>query len=170
MNSKLLILTVVVVLFGTSLSVKAETNCKAAEYRQFDFWLGKWQVTNSQNTNVSRSNITSINDGCGILEEYTTATGYQGKSLNIYDATMQQWHQTWIDNSGTLLQLDGKFEQGKMTLSGLTYNADGKEALNKIIWTPNADGTVRQQWMVSNDNGKTWQQVFDGMYRKALAK
>ena len=148
-------------------SFQAVARCDSSQHRQFDFWVGEWQVSNKQNNNVSQSSISLINDGCGILEEYTTTTGFQGKSLNIYDATTQQWHQTWIDNSGTLLQLNGKFEQGRMTLSGMTFDKDGKEVLNKIVWTPNADGTVRQQWLVSNEQGKKWQQIFDGLYQQA---
>mgnify|MGYP000276724671 CR=1 FL=1 len=147
-------------------SFQAIARCDSPQHRQFDFWVGEWQVSNKQNSDVSQSKISLINNGCGILEEYTTTTGYQGKSLNIYDATTLQWHQTWIDNGGTLLQLDGKFEQGKMTLSGVTHDSNGKEVLNKIMWTPNADGTVRQQWLVSNDQGKKWQSIFDGMYKK----
>ena len=148
-------------------STQVAAKCDAPQYRQFDFWVGEWQVSNEQNSNVSQSKTSLINDGCGIFEEYTTKTGYQGKSLNIYDTTTQHWHQTWIDNSGTLLQLDGKFEQGKMTLSGMAFDKDGREVLNKIVWTPNTDGTVHQQWLVSNDQGKKWQSVFDGLYKKA---
>ena len=151
-------------------SFQAVARCDSSQHRQFDFWVGEWQVSNKQNNNVSQSSISLINDGCGILEEYTTTTGYQGKSLNIYNAATQQWHQTWIDNSGTLLQLDGKFEQGKMTLSGVTHNKNGKDVLNKIIWTPNTDGTVRQQWLVSNDQGQNWQSIFDGIYKKVAKR
>ncbi len=165
LNNAIVAAVITVALFT---STQAIAKCDAPQHRQFDFWVGEWQVSNKQNSNVSQSSISLINDGCGILEEYTTAAGYQGKSLNIYDATTEQWHQTWIDNGGTLLQLDGKFEQGKMTLSGVTYNKDGKKVLNRIIWTPNADGTVRQQWLVSNNKGKKWQSIFDGLYKKVV--
>ena len=164
LNKLFVVFSVSIILMA---SFQAVARCDAPQHRQFDFWVGEWQVSNKQNNNVSQSNISLINDGCGILEEYTTTTGFQGKSLNIYDATTQQWHQTWIDNSGTLLQLNGKFEQGRMTLSGMTFDKDGKEVLNKIVWTPNTDGTVSQQWLVSNEQGKKWQSIFDGLYQKA---
>lgn len=161
-----ILITILVGMMVASVSYPSIAQCDTPQHRQFDFWLGQWQVTNGQNNNVSRSSITRINEGCSLLEEYTTPSGYQGKSLNMYDASTGFWHQTWMDNGGVLLQLDGKFEQGEMTLTGTTYNAKGKEVVNKIIWTPNTDGTVRQQWMVSNDLGKSWQSIFDGMYKK----
>lgn len=34
-----------------------------------------------------------------------------------------------------------------------------------ITWTSNEDGTVRQHWRASKD-GKTWQDVFDGIYSR----
>lgn len=165
-NTSKILVNTFAVLTVVLTSFQAVARCDSSQHRQFDFWVGEWQVSNEQNSNVSQSKISLINDGCGILEEYTTTTGYQGKSLNIYDATTQQWHQTWIDNSGTLLQLNGKFEQGRMTLSGMTFDKDGKEVLNKIVWTPNTDGTVHQQWLISNDQGKKWQSIFDGLYKK----
>jgi hypothetical protein len=35
---------------------------------------------------------------------------------------------------------------------------------NRIRWTRNADGTVRQTWDISQDNGQTWKTSFDGKY------
>jgi hypothetical protein len=41
--------------------------------------------------------------------------------------------------------------------------------LNRVTWTPNADGSVRQFWELSKDGGKTWSVVFDGRYAKRRA-
>ena len=45
--------------------------------------------------------------------------------------------------------------------------ATGLLGRERIAWTPNADGTVRQLWESSKDDGKTWTVSFDGLYRKA---
>ena len=37
---------------------------------------------------------------------------------------------------------------------------------NRITWTPNSDGTVRQLWEVSKDQGESWQTEFDGLYKR----
>jgi hypothetical protein len=38
--------------------------------------------------------------------------------------------------------------------------------LQRITWTPHADGSVAQQWDQSTDAGKTWVIAFEGIYRK----
>lgn len=143
------------------------TQCVQKKHREFDFWLGHWQVSNSQNNTISTSQITLINDGCTILEEYSTPTGYQGKSLNIYDKPRQVWHQTWTDNTELLLQLEGQFNGQSMVLSGKSFNTKNQVIYNRVIWTPNTDGTVRQHWQISNDQGKNWRTAFDGLYVRA---
>jgi hypothetical protein len=41
---------------------------------------------------------------------------------------------------------------------------------NRITWTPHPDGSVRQLWEQSTDEGKTWQVAFDGLYRHSARK
>jgi hypothetical protein len=137
--------------------------CQSAEYRQFDFWLGDWNVESPASPgSVSRNQITSINAGCTIHESYATPTGYEGTSLNFYDASRKVWHQTWIDNEGGALYLEGGMQGKAMVLS---TTAD-PQAINRIIWTPLDDGRVRQLWEATADGGMTWTTVFDGYYSR----
>ena len=47
----------------------------------------------------------------------------------------------------------------------------GKTTVNRITWhNDEANGTVRQHWEVSSDNGDTWQTVFDGLYQKTQGR
>ncbi len=137
--------------------------CNTPEYRQFDFWLGDWDVESAASPGtVSRNRITAVNDGCTLREEYTTPGGYAGTSLNFYDATRKLWHQTWIDNQGAALFLEGQLEGKSMVLATTT----DPQQVNRIIWTPLDDGRVRQHWESTADGGKTWSTVFDGYYKK----
>jgi len=52
-----------------------------------------------------------------------------------------------------------------MVLQGDSVNREGEALLNRITWSPNADGTVRQHWEVSKDRGTSWQTAFDGLYK-----
>ena len=45
----------------------------------------------------------------------------------------------------------------------------GQRQRDRITWTPNGDGTVRQLWESSTDGGATWSVAFDGTYRHAPA-
>ncbi len=103
--------------------------------------------------------------GCVIHERHATSRGYSGESLNIYDATPKVWHQTWVDNSGTLLLLEGGLREGRMVLEGQTTEADGGITRHRITWTPNADGSVHQFWE-STDAAGNWTTAFDGTYTR----
>jgi hypothetical protein len=144
--------------------------CAASEYRQFDFWQGDWDVRDATGKIVGRNRIVSLQNGCALQENWTGTGGVSGTSLNIYDSDHKRWHQTWVDNSGGLLQLDGGIVDGAMVLRGESISADAppKTALQKITWTPQPDGRVRQLWESSTDSGKTWAIVFDGMYSKRI--
>src|ERR1044072_8565392 len=87
--------------------------CPAGVRRQFDFWVGDWSVTvNGQHAGDNR--IEKILEGCALLENWSGKGGMSGKSVNFYDPARQQWHQTWVDDRGGSLGLDGKFADGKM--------------------------------------------------------
>ena len=53
-----------------------------------------------------------------------------------------------------------------MVLEGPLKQPDGSSVLNRITWTPLADGKLRQRWDSTADGGKTWQLQFDGIYAK----
>jgi hypothetical protein len=136
--------------------------CSSEEYRQFDFWIGEWDVT--QNGKPAGTNrITAILDGCVLMEQWESANGkFSGRSFNRYDATTGQWEQLWVDNKGSVLRLRGSYNGGRMVLEGVTPGPDG-DIRNRITWHNNADGTVRQVWEKSKD-GAEWNTVFDGLY------
>ncbi len=136
--------------------------CTAAEHRQFDFWVGVWEV--SVGTQVAGINtITRENNGCVVVERWAGAQGLTGTSLNVYHAPTKRWHQTWVDSAGSLLLLDGEFKDGAMRLASPTQ---GAKVLHRVTWTPNADGGLRQLWEQSTDGGAKWTVAFDGLYRR----
>ena len=65
----------------------------------------------------------------------------------------------------------GLNDEGAMVLSNRNtpYYVAGT-TINRVTWTPNPDGSVRQHWQSSEDNGKTWSDVFDGLYVKRAAE
>ncbi|QBB72036.1 hypothetical protein ELE36_17620 [Pseudolysobacter antarcticus] len=141
------------------------STCTAPENHQFDFWLGKWNVHAANGTLAGKSSITREYGGCVIHEHFETDRGYSGESLNIYDAQRKVWHQSWVDSSGMLLVLEGGFRNGKMELAGETTGTSGAATMQRITWTPNADGSVRQLWESKAASGE-WAPVFDGKYTR----
>ena len=136
-----------------------------AEARQIDFWLGEWEVTTPDGKPAGSSKIELIANRAGLLENWTGKGGYTGKSLNAYNAARKQWQQYWVGTGGGVLELAGGLVDGNMVLMG-EHDVGGKPTVEKITWTPNADGSVRQHWEQSTDGGKTWTDAFDGLYRR----
>jgi hypothetical protein len=146
-------------------AVAAAGACEASEHRQFDFWIGEWNVRTPDGKLAGVNTISSEYGGCVVHERYSTSHGYSGESLNVFDATRKVWHQTWVDTSGTLLLLDGGLRGKSMVLEGQTVGADGEITKHRITWTPNADGSVRQHWESTDAKGH-WSTAFDGTYSK----
>jgi hypothetical protein len=155
-------------------AVPTPAACAAAERRAFDFWIGEWEVIGPKGNIVGHSRIEAILGGCAIAEHWQSATGNganDGNSYNIYNADLKRWEQFWVDASGSRLLLAGGLVEGSMVLEGRQDlpAADGVHARDRITWTPNADGSVRQRWENSKDEGKTWTVAFDGLYRRRPA-
>lgn len=158
----------------TNIYAAAQTNpaptapCNTPQHRSFDFWIGTWNVTNPQGKPAGKNEIRVLQDGCLLQENWTSANGvYKGTSYNYYNASTDQWNQTWVDNQGGTLLLAGGIENGTMILSGKSKNSQGQWQLDRITWTPHPLGTVQQVWEVSADEGKTWSKIFDGLYQRS---
>ena len=69
-----------------SASAKSDS-CVAPEYRQFDFWIGDWDVfdVDSPTTRVARIRVDRILDGCVLREDYQGTDGLKGQSFSLYD-------------------------------------------------------------------------------------
>jgi hypothetical protein len=171
MKLRSLVVIAAATILVTVSSVQAQTaaqgppSCGAAEYRQFDFWVGTWEVENPQGQLVGTNSITRAFGGCVLVERWQSMTSaHAGSSHNIYDRVTGKWHQTWVDNSGLLLQLDGELKAGRMVLEGTRPRQDGSMVRHRITWEPLPDGRVRQLWETSLDVGQSWNVAFDGLY------
>jgi hypothetical protein len=121
-------------------------------------------VTTPAGKPAGRNRIEPILGGCALRESWTGAGGSSGTSYNAWDRQRRRWHQTWVDDGGLVLRLEGGLVDGKMVLSGETRDSTGV-AQNRITWEQTGQGTVRQLWEVSPDGGRTWRIVFDGRYQ-----
>lgn len=143
--------------------------CAAPEYRQFDFWVGEWDVYPTGRTNqVARSRIERLYNDCVIRENWMPLQGAPGGSLNQYDGASRLWRQTWADGNGSWVEFTGGVSDGAMVLTGQWRGAGGpgRDQLTRLIYTRNADGSVRQLGEVSTDDGKSWGPSFDFTYRR----
>jgi hypothetical protein len=139
--------------------------CRAAPaFRQFDFWIGEWTVSDPKGNPAGTSSIQQMLGSCVLLENWTGA-GSSGKSFNIYDATDQKWHQTWVDDRGTHTHYVGGLVDGSMVIT-TDRPAGGKPGLARMTFSKLPAGQVRQHGESSTDGGKTWTTTFDLIYAK----
>lgn len=168
MRSRLLVALILLLVLCPSMAQGQDQRtvpCSDPEHRLFDFWVGEWEVE-ANGKIAGRSRITKILGGCVIFEEWeSSGGGFAGRSFNRYDTVDGNWHQQWVDNQGTVLELMGGRVGESMILEGVTIVGDEQAVLQRITWTDNDDGTVRQVWENSRDEGATWSTVFDGLYR-----
>jgi hypothetical protein len=142
-------------------------NCAAPAHRQFDFWLGDWDVFDAKDLSqvIAHVRVSSILNDCVLLEEYRDLKGNEGRSFSLYDASRDVWHQSWVTNRGRLLIVEGHFHEGIMELSGTDRAAAGApERSVRGTWKVEGDG-VRELAVRSEDGQKTWQPWFDLLFR-----
>lgn len=139
--------------------------CMGPQFRLFDFWLGDWRVVDPQGRPAGTNLVTSVYGGCALQEHWKGVSGDQGSSFNIFSSSTGMWHQTWVDNAGTLLLLNGKSPRpGVMTLTGMRRTKSGRDVEDRITWTKLDVNRVRQLWDFTADGGKKWSVIFDGTY------
>lgn len=147
--------------------------CQASEHRQFDFWVGDWDVyPTGTDKLVAHSKIEKLYAGCAVRENWMPLTGAGGGSLNNFTTDDKRWHQTWVDSSNSRVDFTGGLVGGKMVLVGdwKGVNGPGKDAIIRMTYSKGADGSVRQLGEQSTDHGLSWQPNFDFTYRPAKAK
>src|ERR1051326_7600902 len=89
-------------------SLRTEYGCTAPEHRQFDFWVGEWEVTDSGGTTaIGANSVTREESGCLIHEHWRGGKGGTGQSFNFYDRQGRHWEQVWVASAGTVLHLTG---------------------------------------------------------------
>ncbi|HEY6928807.1 MAG TPA: nuclear transport factor 2 family protein [Thermoanaerobaculia bacterium] len=150
-------------------AVLAETSprCGSAEHRRFDFWSGDWDAydVGGANKPIARAHVDIILEGCALREIYEQEDGVVGQSFTAYDASRQLWHQTWVTNRGTLLQIDGAFRDDAITMQGTRRTAQGGKEIIRGVWRPEGAG-VRETADTSIDGGATWKPLFDIRFQR----
>src|SRR5437763_13229762 len=68
---------------GASQTAPAATKpkpCATPAHRQFDFWLGDWEVHNPAGKRVGHNRISAVHDGCALQEQWQGDGGFSGTS------------------------------------------------------------------------------------------
>lgn len=144
--------------------LKSTLPCQTAEYRQFDFWVGDWDVHNPAGQKVGENQITREQDGCLLVEHWKSGRGIEtGTSFNYFDIRDKKWHQLYLDNSGNAgayPSMSGNFADNKMIL----VSDEKVSPVFRWTWYVLSPGKVRQMAEQSDDQQKTWRVIWDSTY------
>lgn len=140
-----------------------------AAARQFDFWLGTWDVYQTANPAVKTgvNVITRQSGGCVLLESWESQGAHSGVSINYFDPTNGKWKQKWAGSGQDIVEFyDGAYSDGAMRFKFDNPNADGTTAVGagRLTFTNLEPGKVRQHAEQTSDGGKTWQTQYDFLY------
>lgn len=133
-------------------------------HRAFDFWLGKWSVSDSSGQAQGQNEIRAVHNGCALEEQWVSVRGWTGQSINYYHPGRGEWHQLWTDGGASIIDIRGGLRDGAMVLEGTIFYLDKDvEKGFRGRWTPLEDGRVRQFFEEQDEAGE-WQVWFEGFY------
>lgn len=167
----LLIISITAAVAALGQSAPQPPPCSSEQAKQFDFWLGTWDlewVDAKGNKQKGTNTINKILGGCVIEENFSTGgtQPYLGKSHSLYDVKSGLWKQTWVDSGGAYIDLTGEFKDGKMTLRRETTDAKGSKTLFRMIFSNIKNDSFLWDWESSADGGKTWKTNWQINYKK----
>lgn len=138
-----------------------------AHSREFDFWVGEWDVFNrGSETKVGTSRIEKSLDGCLLIENWSGAVGDTGKSFNTVNPGTGHWQQYWVASNGTVTLYDGEIQNGEMRFAGTVHARGAGPTAVRLTFTPMPDGSVRQHGESLGPDKHEWVTTYDLVYRK----
>jgi hypothetical protein len=154
--------------------------CDRPEHRQFDYWVGEWDVRPNgqpESAPTPLGNVVRLEDGGCVVTEHWTTPRMSGRSVNIFDRTRGQWHQSWVDSTGGLHEYWGRADaEGNLVFLGETPVAGGGNARQTVRLTffnlgpdRRAPARVRQFSEVLGADG-AWTTNYDLIYYRRPAR
>ncbi len=136
--------------------------CTRPESKQFDFWVGEWDLTwpnppgqaEGKGTNVIRKAL----DGCVIEENFDgkASNGLVGRSFSVFNVRTGKWHQTWVDNQGGYLDFTGGPQGTTFVFARDGKKPDGTPIKQRMVFKNITKDAFDWSWEASTDGGKTW--------------
>ena len=170
-----LLLIIIKPILAQQNTVPDTISCDSPEARQFDFWIGDWNIKQKMLQNDgswisldAKTSVKKILNGCALEEYWKGEVKYfwsgmnnskyiEAISIRYFDTKKMKWHIQWIDNSNLVMGpgFDGNFENGKGVFYSETVTAKGKQ-ISRIIFSDIKKNSVLWKLSISRDEGKIW--------------
>ena len=132
-----------------------------------DFWVGDWNLSWGEE-GVGTNRIGRILEDRVIEEAFEGRSPrgvLLGRSLSVLDED-GAWRQTWVDSSGSYLDLVGVAVDGRIAFERETMS-DGATVVQRMVWLDVTPDSLRWQWQDSHDERATWRVNWEIAYRRA---
>jgi len=138
--------------------------CREPESRQFDFWLGEWEVSPTGASMIlAESSITLADQGCVVLEEWRPFSGASAHSISAYDAASGRWRQAYAGSGGGWTLYSGRVDGGVLRFDNES-SADGQRQRMNY---QRLDADSVRQWGETFDAARgAWTVTWDFTYRR----
>lgn len=166
-------LLIIIFLFSACKEAKMNDECVNSRImNNLDFWVGEWNVYNSENQLEGESCVTRVLGDCVFEENWESVTGYKAKSMIYLDSRFNRLKLLWLTDNpfrpGGVKEKEHveTLEDGSLVFLGKVFIDQNKSYFDRTIITPVSDHEVKQKIDVSIDNGNTWKLIFEGRYSR----
>ncbi len=161
--------------------------CTQVEARQFDFWIGHWDITAKSrppgseqwipNDTWIQTHVRTDLSGCVLIEESIDTIGGDtlvvGLSMTSYNRHLGKFQQLWADQKGYTWEYVGEWEDERMVLYLEPTTADGESLVpfEKTTQLRMVFGEITARSLVwryeySTDGGRTWTSTHEALYQR----
>lgn len=154
--------------------------CAAPEARQFDFFLGDWQIdqtirtaAGTYETYPARTSVRLAAGGCALVEDWigtvrffwagmTEPAELRGLSVRAWNPAAARWEIYWLDTMQPQFgePFTGTFAGGRGVFTRRSRAPDGTPQTVRITFEQPADGVVEWSLEVTGAAGGTWQRLW----------
>lgn len=153
------------------------------ESRQFDFWVGEWDVNlrvrqadgTWADQHRSEAKIYPILNGKAVLELWSEdqVSGIKGYSLRYFDTARDEWV-LWLNwpgaNRSGSQSLAGSFRHGRGEFFSTSTGQDGTETISRYTFSDVTSESLRWDDAFSRDGGSTWTHNWIMEFSRTAAK
>jgi hypothetical protein len=173
--------------FGSAGRPADEPWCPAPEARQFDFWIGEWDVTNLNRsagggewveTGTATNRVYAVVGGCAVVEHWSgKALGQpplaiEGFSVRAFDSEREVWDLVllWpIQGPAPFGTPSGRFSDGRGDFLNRVVNARGDTVRTRLSFSGIRPDAFQWNNAFSADAGATWDSTWIMHFRRRPA-
>ena len=147
--------------------------CTTEQHRQFDFWVGEWEVDNRHrqpgeddatwyNTGTARDRVSAVLDGCAIIEYWHGLLSFDevvGFSVRAFNPVDRRWDLVLLWPSAdqpSFGTLKGTFQHHRGEFYSESADAQGGTVISRFTFSDVGRDWLRWDVATSPDSGLHW--------------